>query len=66
MNYFEVAASLLNRFHPPIVDRDNALEVIQEIDRCMNIENSLGDSVIRNNYNRQRAILNHSLYITII
>lgn len=55
MKDFEVAAALLNKFHPPIVDRADAVEIINEIDRHMNTENELADFIIRNNYNRRRA-----------
>lgn len=55
MKDFEVAAALLNKFHPPIVDRADAGEIIQEINRYMNTENVLADFIIRNNYNRLRA-----------
>lgn len=55
MKDFEVAAALLNKFHPPIVDRVDAGEIIQEINRYMNTENELADFIITNNYNRRRA-----------
>ncbi|XP_028038214.1 uncharacterized protein LOC114248965 [Bombyx mandarina] len=55
MKDFEVAASLLNKFHPPIVDRADAGEIILQINRYMNTENELADFIIRNNYNKRRA-----------
>ncbi|XP_041981920.1 uncharacterized protein LOC121735234 isoform X1 [Aricia agestis] len=55
MKDFEVAACLLNKFHPPIFDREDAQEIIQEIERYMNTENELASFIISNNYNRRRA-----------
>ncbi|XP_028165256.1 uncharacterized protein LOC114356347 [Ostrinia furnacalis] len=55
MKDFEVAASLLNMFHPPIVDRVDAGEIIEQINIFMNTENELADFIITNNYNRRRA-----------
>ncbi|CAK1583782.1 unnamed protein product [Parnassius mnemosyne] len=52
---FEVAAALLNAFHPPIVDRVDAGEIIQQINMFMNTENELAHYIIRNNYNKRRA-----------
>lgn len=55
MKDFEVAAALLNKFHPPIVDRADAGEILQEIHRYMDTGNELAEFIIRNNYNRRRA-----------
>ncbi|XP_075981959.1 uncharacterized protein LOC142980452 isoform X2 [Anticarsia gemmatalis] len=52
---FEVAAALLNNFHPPVVDRVDAGEILEQINIHMNTENELAEFILRNNYNRRRA-----------
>lgn len=55
MNDFEAAAALLNAFHPPVVDRIDAGEIIEQINMNMNKDNELAHFIIRNDYNRRRA-----------
>lgn len=52
---FKVAAALLNRFHPVLVDRDDAREIISIIQEKMFTNNSLADFVDANNLNRRRT-----------
>ncbi|XP_052742778.1 uncharacterized protein LOC112055836 [Bicyclus anynana] len=52
---FKVAAALLNSFHPPIVDRVDAGEILDQINLNMNIENALAEVIINENYNRRRS-----------
>lgn len=51
----EVAAALLNSFHPPIVDREDTGEILEQINIHMNEENELAEFIVRNNYNRRMA-----------
>ncbi|KAL0879449.1 hypothetical protein ABMA27_003200 [Loxostege sticticalis] len=55
MVHFEVAAALINAFHPPILNRSDAQEILQLINRYMHVDNRLSTYVISNNLNRRRA-----------
>lgn len=52
---FSIAAALINRFHSRIVDRPDALDILQIVNANMYVENRLGDYVIHNHLNRRRA-----------
>lgn len=55
MKDFEVAAALMNRFHPPIRDRPDAVEILNIINEKMYVNNALADIVQQSNLNRRRA-----------
>ncbi|XP_026737081.1 uncharacterized protein LOC113500467 [Trichoplusia ni] len=55
MVHFEVAAALINAFHPPIANRSDAQDILQKINQYINVENQLSNYVINNNINRRRA-----------
>ena len=50
-----IAAALLNAFKEPLKDHPRANDIIQVLNERMHMANSLGDYVIENNINRQRA-----------
>ncbi|RVE47928.1 hypothetical protein evm_007442 [Chilo suppressalis] len=52
---FKVAASLINRFHPLLVDREDAVDIVSVIQEKMFLNNSLADFVESNNLNKRRA-----------
>lgn len=52
---FEIAAALINAFHPPVTNRSDAREILEKINQFMHIENNLSRFVINNNMNRHRA-----------
>lgn len=52
---FSVAAALINKYHTKLRDRDDAHEIIQIVNRNMNINNDLSDYVRVHNLNRARA-----------
>lgn len=53
---FKIAAAILNKFHPVLVDNSNCNLIIQRALRYMNEPNHLGEFIIANNLNRYRAI----------
>lgn len=55
MHDFEVAAALINRFHPVLVDREDAREIVSVIQERIFEENYLADFVELHNLNRKRA-----------
>ncbi|XP_063829743.1 uncharacterized protein LOC135080779 [Ostrinia nubilalis] len=52
---FKVAAALINRFHPLLVDRDDAREIVSVIQEKIFTNNTLAEFVETNNLNRKRA-----------
>lgn len=52
---FEVAASLINTFHPPIANREDAEEILQKINQYMHVDNRLSNYVNTYHLNRRRA-----------
>ncbi|KOB67241.1 Uncharacterized protein OBRU01_17672 [Operophtera brumata] len=55
MDYFRIAAALLNDFHVLIDNNVHANEFLNIINERISQPNRLADLVIRNNYNRRRA-----------
>ncbi|KAJ8720583.1 hypothetical protein PYW08_006048 [Mythimna loreyi] len=55
MKDFEVAAAVMNRCHPPIRDRPDAVEILNIMNEKIYVNNALADIVQQNNLNRRRA-----------
>lgn len=55
IDYFRIAAALLNSYHVLIDNNVHATDFLEIIHERINMPNSLADLVITNNYNRRRA-----------
>lgn len=56
MTDFKIACALLNKFHPVIGDRPEALEILNKALSCLNTTNYLSEYVQNENLNRRRAM----------
>lgn len=56
IEYFRIAAALLNAYHRVIEDNPRAETFLQIIQERLAVPNTLADLVIRHNYNRRRTV----------
>lgn len=56
MAYFKIACSLLNKFHPTITDRPDAVEFLNIARARLNTVNYLSEFIRREHKNRRRTI----------